>query len=128
MSATKEELTLMLYEGGLKFCNQAILALNESNYVKLNELVRRVCDIIIEFQLTLDRKYPISQNFDVLYSYMIETITEGAVDHDINKFNTVRDLFRDFRDMWKEEMRIAKQEHHGQSSIPDSSYKSGYKV
>ncbi|GHV39368.1 flagellar protein FliS [Clostridia bacterium] len=110
MSASKEELTLMLYEGALKFCNQAIIAMTKGDFMKASELVRRVCDIIFEFQLTLDRKYPITKNFDLLYDYIIDRITLGEVDKDIKKLEDARDTIRDFRDMWKEAMKIAKQE------------------
>jgi flagellar protein FliS len=54
-TAAPEELTLMLYEGALKFCNQAITALEAQDLEKGGALIIRVENIIREFQLTLDR-------------------------------------------------------------------------
>lgn len=49
-TATPEELTLMLYNGAIKFCNQAAVALEKKDYMKSNKLIQRVQDIIREFQ------------------------------------------------------------------------------
>ena len=65
-TATPEELTLMLYNGALKFCNQAMVAFEQEDYIKANKLIQRVEDIIREFQITLNRKYQISEQFDMM--------------------------------------------------------------
>ncbi len=51
MTASKEELTLMLYDGALKFCNQAIFAIEKKDMAKAHALIVRVEDIIREFQI-----------------------------------------------------------------------------
>lgn len=107
-TATKEELTLMLYEGALKFCNQAVVALEKNDLMKMNLLVRKTCEIIRELHLTLDPKYPISGELDNLYTFMMERITTGAADKNVAALNDVGDLLREFRDMWKQAMATAK--------------------
>ncbi len=107
-TASKEELTLMLYEGALKFTNQAITAIEAKDLTKANELIIRVEDIIREFQITLNHKYEVSKNFAALYEYIYRRLIDANIAKDIAILEEVRGLLRDFRDMWKEAMRLAK--------------------
>ncbi len=104
MSATKEDLTLMLYEGALKFANQALKAIEDKNVDQANVLIQKVCDIIREFQITLNRDMEISKNFDQLYDYIYGLLMEANMKKDAAKLAEARDLIREFRDMWKEAM------------------------
>jgi flagellar protein FliS len=108
MTATKEELTLMLYDGALKFCNQAIIAIEKKEPSKAHSLIVRVEDIIREFQITLNRDYDISAQLDTLYDYIYRRLVDANVQKSIDILSEVRDLIRDFRDMWKEAMTLAK--------------------
>ncbi|MDD5949286.1 MAG: flagellar export chaperone FliS, partial [Lachnospiraceae bacterium] len=54
MTASPAELTLMLYEGAIKFCNKAIEGVKEKNIQKAHDNICKVENIIIEFQATLD--------------------------------------------------------------------------
>jgi flagellar protein FliS len=108
MSASKEELTLMLYEGGIKFCNQALVALEKSDIPKANDLIIRVQDIVREFQITLNRDYPIALEFDNLYDYMHRKLVEANFKKDAVILNEVLGMFRSFRDTWKEAMKLAR--------------------
>ena len=108
MTATKEELTLMLYEGGIKFLNQAIVAVEKKDYEKGNSTLQRVQDIIREFQITLDHQYPISKQLDALYDYMHRRLIEGNMKKDVSILQEVLGMFREFRDTWKEAMKRAR--------------------
>lgn len=109
LTATHEELTLLLYEGAIKFCNQAIHAIEKNNVARAHELIMRVEDIVREFQITLDREIEISKYFDAMYDYMHRRLVEANFEKDITILEEVRDLLRDFRDTWKDAMRIARQ-------------------
>ncbi len=109
-TASKEELTLMLYEGALKFTNQAIEAVQNKQVEKANQLIVRVQDIIREFQLTLNQSYEISKNFAALYDYIFNRLIDANIKKDVEILMEVRDLLRDFRDTWKEAMKIARAE------------------
>ncbi|MCL2565460.1 MAG: flagellar export chaperone FliS [Defluviitaleaceae bacterium] len=109
-TASPEELTLKLYEGALKFCNQAITAVENNEYEKANELILKVQAIIREFQVTLNRSYEISEGFASLYAYMHERLITANIKKDLEILGEVRDLLRNFRDMWKEAMLLAKQQ------------------
>lgn len=79
MTASPQELTLMLYDGALKFCRQAMLAIDEGKIKEAHEYIVRVEDIIEEFQATLDKKYEISSSLDLLYDYIYRRLVEANV-------------------------------------------------
>lgn len=108
-TATKEELTLMLYNGALKFTNQAISAIEKGDLMKGHELIMRVQDIIREFQITLNKDIEISKYFDSMYDYMHNRLVEANISKDVEILKEVRDFIRQFRDMWKEAMKAARQ-------------------
>ena len=110
MNASKEELTLMLFEGALKFCNQAIIAIeSENDKEKAHKLIIRVQDIIEEFQITLDRSYDIAKELDVLYEYMFRRSVEANIRKDAEILKEVSGQLRTLRDTWKQAMVLAKQ-------------------
>jgi len=108
-TASKEELTLMLYDGALKFMNQAIDAVEKEDFTKAHNLVIRVEDIIREFQITLDFKYEISNQLNSLYDYMHRRLIEANMQKDAGIMKEIRDMIRDFRDTWKKAMSAARQ-------------------
>ena len=108
-TASREDLTLMLYEGALKFINQAIDATEKADIQRANELIKRVEDIVREFQITLDFKYEISNQLNSLYDYMHRRLIEANMHKDTGILTEIRDMLREFRDTWKEAMNLAKQ-------------------
>ena len=64
MTASPAELTLMLYEGAIKFCNLAIMAIEDKNIVKAHNNIMKVERIIEEFKATLNHKYLVAKDFD----------------------------------------------------------------
>ena len=117
-TATKEELTLMLYDGAVKFCNQAIASMEADDHIKTNETIRKVQNIVREFQITLDKKHEIASQLDQLYDYMHRRLVEANLKKDIEILTEVRDHLRSLRDTWKEAMKLAKQ---GSPSVKDVS-------
>ena len=109
LTASKEELTLMLYEGGIKFCNQAIAAIEKNEMETAHTCIIRVEDIIREFQITLDHSYEISKNLDAMYDYMHRRMSEANSTKDAEIIKEVRDFFREFRDTWKEAIKLSRQ-------------------
>ena len=109
-TATKEELTLMLYDGAVKFCNQALSSMEAEEHIKTNESIRKVQNIVREFQITLDKKHDISNQLDLLYDYLHRRLVEANMKKDKEILTEVRDHLRSLRDTWKEAMKLSKQE------------------
>ncbi len=110
MTATPAELTLMLYEGAIKFGNIAIKAIEDSDMEKAHANIVKVENIIDEFRRTLDFKYPVAQDFENIYSYLSRRLVEANTKKDKEIMEEVVKHLRSVRDTWKEVMRIAKQQ------------------
>lgn len=108
MTASPQELTLMLYDGALKFCRQAMLAIDEGKIKEAHEYIVRVEDIIEEFQATLDKKYEISSNLELLYDYIYRRLVEANIQKDKDILEEVYGLIKELRDTWKEAMKLSK--------------------
>ena len=108
-TASGEELTLMLYDGALKFCNQALAALEEKDYAKTNELIIKVQSIVQELQLTLDMQYEISHQLNLLYDYIYRRLLDANAKKDSAILIEARDHLRSFRDTWRDAVKLARQ-------------------
>ena len=108
MTASPAELTLMLYEGAIKFSNLAIVAIEEENVEKAHNNIMKVENIIEEFQSTLDHKYPVAKDFDQVYSYLILRLKEANFKKDQGILEEVLGHLRTMRDTWKEVMRLSR--------------------
>ena len=108
LTASPAELTLMLYEGAIKFCNIAIMAIENKDIQKAHNNIMKVERIIEEFQITLDFKYPIANDFNNVYNYIIMRLREANMNKDKEILEEVNGHIRTMRDTWKEVMRLAK--------------------
>ena len=107
-TATPAELTLMLYEGAIKFGNIAIKAIEENDIEKAYRNIVKVQDIIAEFRNTLDFKYPVAKDFDRVYEYLERRLVEANMTKDKEIMEEVVKHIRSMRDTWKEVMKRAK--------------------
>ena len=107
-SATPAELTLMLYEGAIKFCNLAKIKIKKNEYGDSIGHIQRARDIIVELQSTLDFKYPVARDFDNIYRYIFELMAKVNRDHDMEVLEELLKELRELRDIWKQIMRTAK--------------------
>lgn len=105
MTASPAELTLMLYEGAIKFCNIAIMGIEQGDMLKAHNNIVKVENIIMEFQATLNHKYPVAEEFDKVYNYIYGRLVEANVKKDKVILEEVLEHLRGMRDTWKEVMR-----------------------
>ncbi len=107
-SATPAELTLMLYEGAIKFCNIAKTGFENKDYEKINTNIQKARRIIVELQTTLNHDYPVAEDFDVIYTYIFNQMVQANVKKDEEILDDVIEQLRDIRNVWKEVMKTAK--------------------
>jgi len=105
LTASPAELTLMLYEGAIKFCNIAIMGIEQKDIEKAHVNIVKVQRIIDEFRATLDRKYPVSEDFDRVYVYILQRLFEANVKKDKEILEEILVHLRSMRDTWKEVMQ-----------------------
>ena len=108
LTASPAELTLMLYEGMIKFCNIAIDAVERKDIQKAHTNIMKVQAIIDYLRQTLDMKYPVAQNFERMYIYLGNQLIEANLKKDQGMLEEINVNLRAIRDTWKEVMRINK--------------------
>ncbi len=109
LTAAPEELTLMLYNGAIKFANQAMLAIDEKNVPKTHELILRTNAIITELNATLNMQYEMSQNLRSLYEFIADRLLQANISKDKKYIEEALTIIAEMRDTWKEAMALAKQ-------------------
>ena len=108
LTASPAELTLLLYEGAIKFCNIAIIGLEQNDMEKTHNNIVKVENIIEEFQATLNHKYPVAEDFDKIYRYIYDLLIVANIKKDKELLERALDELRGMRDTWKEVMVKAK--------------------
>lgn len=107
-TASPADLVLMLYEGAIKFCNIAIIAIENKDIQKAHDNILKVERIIEEFQITLDHRYATAKDFDEVYKYLMQRLLLANVKKDKEILEEVLKHLRTMRDTWKEVMRLTK--------------------
>ena len=113
MTATPEELTLMLYNGCIKGIRFAKIAVEEKDYEKTNIYICKAEAIIRELRATLDMKYDISKNLYDLYTYFLDRLIEANVKKDTAILEEVEGFVVQLRDTWSEAMKDARIKQSG---------------
>ena len=106
LTASPAELTLMLYEGAIKFCNVAIVAVEQRDISKAHTNIVKVQRIIDYLRQTLDMKYPVAQDFENIYVYLSQRLVEANLKKDKEILEEINMHLHSVRDTWKEVMRI----------------------
>lgn len=104
MTASPAELTLMLYEGAIKFANKAIMAIEKNNVEEAHNNIVRTEKIITEFRETLNFKYPVAKDFDTVYEYLLRRLLEANIKKDKDILEECLVHLRTMRETWKEVM------------------------
>lgn len=106
LTASPAELTLMLYEGAIKFCNIAIMGIEQKDIEKAHTNIMKTERIINHLRVTLDMKYPVAQDFERIYVYLEQRLLEANMKKDAEILEEINTHLRSVRDTWKEVMRI----------------------
>ena len=112
-TASPGELTLMLYNGCLKFLNKAKQSIADKNIEERNNYIQRSQAIIGELMSTLNMDIEISKQMLPLYEYMSHRLTEANIKNDPAIIVEVEGLVTEFRDTWKEVIKITRQQQYG---------------
>lgn len=106
LTASPAELTLMLYEGAIKFCNIAIVGIEQKDIQKAHTNIMKAQRIINHLRVTLDMKYPVAQDFERIYDYLDRRLVYANMKKDVEILEEVLTHLRSVRDTWKEVMRL----------------------
>ncbi len=105
MYASGPVLTLMLYDGAIKFLNIAEMAIEKDDVQKAHTNIVKTEHIIDYLQNTLDMKYATAKDFDNMYQYISRRLVEANLNKDIEIVKEVNEHIHSIRDTWVQVMK-----------------------
>ncbi len=112
-TSSPAELTLMLYNGALKFSGLAKKAMNDGHIAESNTNILKVQNIVRELMVTLKVDTELGKNMLALYDYTLNLLIEANMEKDITKLDSATDMITQFRDTWKEALQIDRKQRFG---------------
>ena len=109
MTATPEELTLMLYDGAIKFMNIGKYSIENKDLEKAHTSLVRAQDIILELNYSLDMNQEISKELRELYEFVLSKLVDGNIQKDTKAIDEALNIVNEMRDTWKEVVKQIKQ-------------------
>ena len=122
-TAAPEKILIMLYDGAIRFCRQAMQAMDVGNKAIQTEKISKTIAIINEFATSLDHDIggEIASNLDALYNFMARELSRANIETDRKALETVEDLLTGLRDTWVEAANIYARE----KQVPSVAISSG---
>lgn len=105
LTASPEELTLMLYNGAIRFVTESIMAIGKKDIAKAHNANMRAQNIMREFMVTLDMKQEISRKWLLVDEYILHCLIQGNMKKDKVQLEEAKRLLVEFRDTWVEAMK-----------------------
>ena len=98
-TAPPEQLIVMLYDGAIRFMEQAKVALAEGR--DPSEPIGRAQDVVVELLASLNRSAgPLADNLYQLYEFWIHRLFQALVHRDSRMVEEVSTMARDLRESW----------------------------
>lgn len=110
LTATPEALTLMLYNGALRFMTEGREAIERKDYEEANNSLQKAQNIITEFRVTLNMEYEIAHQLLPLYNYVYDRLVEANMKSDIKQLDEAKNIITELRDAWAQAMKKARAE------------------
>jgi flagellar secretion chaperone FliS len=102
MTATPEQLQLMLFDGALRFGEQAKVALQQKNWEQSYTLISKVQRILTEMTCSLKHDvFPdLCGKLSALYTYAYRKLIEANIEHKVESLEEAMDVLRYQRETW----------------------------
>jgi len=103
LSASREQILLMLYEGAIKFTKLAIQAAEQKKIAERGTNILRAYDIILELQVSLDHKVggEIAAQLDQLYTYILDQYTKANINGEVEPLKNSLKVLENLFEGWK---------------------------
>ncbi|WP_305043804.1 flagellar export chaperone FliS [Geoalkalibacter sp.] len=115
-TASPEQILVMLYDGAIRFLNQAIVAMESGECAIKVKNIDKTLAIIAELSATLNHEVggEIAANLAALYDFMMREITRANVRNDAKILAPVLNILNELRDAWVQAAEIVRKERAGQ--------------
>jgi flagellar protein FliS len=109
------EILLALYDGAIKFCKQARIAIEGNNPAQKGQKIGSVMAILTELSATLDhdRAPELCDNLSRLYDYLIDRLQTASSEMDLTALDEVTTHLVKLRETWGQAVRVAREEGAG---------------
>jgi len=103
MTASPEELRLMLYDGALKFCRQSKIALEKKNFEDSYNNLMRAQKIVLELSTSLnhDADPQLCQRLSALYTYVYRLLVDANMKRESGIVDEAIKLIEYERETWQ---------------------------
>lgn len=100
---SKGRLIVLLYEGAIKFCRQAITALDDQDFMGKGQAINKAIAILEELNYCLDMEAggEVAANLRSLYTFMIRHLTQANLRRDVQRIEEVIRLLDELNAGWK---------------------------
>ena len=102
LTATPEQLQLMLYDGALRFGEQARVALAEKRFEDSYKLICKAQKIITELSITLkhDVAPDLCKRLSALYTFVYKKLIDANINHELAPMDEALSILRYQRETW----------------------------
>lgn len=111
-TASPGELTLMLYNGCLKFIKAAKMAMENKQIEAKNENLLKAQNIISELMVTLKMDLAVSKKMMAMYDYINRRLIEANIKNEPAILDEAAELVAEFRDTWKQAIQLNRQQQY----------------
>lgn len=117
-TASPEQILVMLYDGAIRFLNQAVAAMESGDRAVKIKNIDKTLAIIAELSATLNHEIggEIAANLAALYDFMMREITRANVKNDAKVLTPVLNILNELRDAWVQAADIVRKERAGQQT------------
>lgn len=118
LSASREQILLMLYEGAIKYTKLAIQAVEQKKIADRGHNIIRAFDIIVELNATLDHKVggELASQLEQLYMFMMDQYTQANIKGDPEPLRANVKILENLYEGWKQAINKIKKENEQKGS------------
>jgi len=111
-TASREQLVLMLYDGAIRFSEQAKDRISSNDLEGAHGLLIKAQNIVLELLYALDRKTggEVAENLASLYTYCYNRLVEANVHHTPEKIDESNSILRGLREAWAQAIDMVKKD------------------
>ena len=103
LTASPQELRLMLYEGAIKFCHQAQQAVTDKNIEESYNCLMRAQKIVLELSTSLNHEVApeLCERLSALYTYIYRLLVDANLQKQVGPIDEAQQLLEYERETWK---------------------------
>jgi flagellar protein FliS len=122
MTATPEQLQLMLYDGVIRFANQARDAILRNDYETSYERLSRAQNILVEMQVGLNTEVnpELCRRVASIYNFLYRKLVDANVHRDVSAIDDAMRVLRIERETWQILVDKVAKIRDGEAVEPDS--------